>query len=414
MTVFWDFAALPPEVNSARMYAGPGSGPMMAAATAWDGLAGELELFASGYSSELTTVQGQLWSGPASTTMAAAAAPYVAWANVTAAQAEQAASQARAAAAAYEAAFAMTVPPAAVEANRMMLMALVATNFLGQNTAAIAATEALYGEMWAQDAAAMFGYAGASLPAAATLTPFNAPPKTTNPAGQAGQSAAATHAAGSATSGIAHTLAHSLAQATSALPQHMHSLSTAASTNPPATPPPTSTTPPPNPYYYITDWSSLQKVLNPFSDISNQSANLGVTIGDDGDTGAVNALMIRKFFLAEPSLGLLGGKGPFVTAAFQGVPFGGIGNGQMFVSASRAASVGQLSVPRSWVTSQPQSVTDQRAIAAQLVKSTEPAMEQPPMSLGPMRGSEPHYGGNSVIRMQGDRNFRMPRPAAGG
>ncbi len=31
-----DFGALPPEINSARMYAGPGSGPMLAAASAWD------------------------------------------------------------------------------------------------------------------------------------------------------------------------------------------------------------------------------------------------------------------------------------------------------------------------------------------------------------------------------------------
>ena len=37
-----DFAVLPPEVNSGRMYAGAGSGPLMAAAAAWDGLAAEL------------------------------------------------------------------------------------------------------------------------------------------------------------------------------------------------------------------------------------------------------------------------------------------------------------------------------------------------------------------------------------
>ncbi|MDD4867529.1 MAG: PPE domain-containing protein, partial [Mycobacterium sp.] len=36
------FGLLPPEVNSARMYAGPGSGSMLTAAEAWDGLAAQL------------------------------------------------------------------------------------------------------------------------------------------------------------------------------------------------------------------------------------------------------------------------------------------------------------------------------------------------------------------------------------
>ena len=56
-------------------------------------------------------------------------------------------------------------------------MALIATNVLGQNTPAIAATEAQYGEMWAQDAAAMYGYAGNSA-AATVVKPFTQPPQT--------------------------------------------------------------------------------------------------------------------------------------------------------------------------------------------------------------------------------------------
>lgn len=103
--------------------------------------------------------------------MTAAAAPYVAWMSVTAVRAEQAGAQAEAAAAAYEAAFAATVPPPVIEANRAQLMALIATNVLGQNAPAIAATEAQYAEMWSQDAMAMYGYAGASA-AATQLTPF--------------------------------------------------------------------------------------------------------------------------------------------------------------------------------------------------------------------------------------------------
>ena len=75
---------------------------------------------------------------------------------------------------------------------------LVATNFLGINTAAIMATEAQYAEMWAQDAGAMYGYAGSSA-AAATLTPFTPPRQNTNPAGLAAQSAAVANSGGTQT-----------------------------------------------------------------------------------------------------------------------------------------------------------------------------------------------------------------------
>ncbi len=56
------------------------------------------------------------------------------------------------------------LPPATVVANRGQLVTLVASNLLGHNAPAIAATEAQYAEMWAQDAAAMFGYAANSSP----------------------------------------------------------------------------------------------------------------------------------------------------------------------------------------------------------------------------------------------------------
>src|SRR5271167_4114154 len=84
-----DFAVLPPEINSARMYAGPGAGPMLAAASAWDGLAAELHSAASSYQSAITSLTAGPWLGPSSATMAAAAAPYVTWMQTAAAQAEQ-------------------------------------------------------------------------------------------------------------------------------------------------------------------------------------------------------------------------------------------------------------------------------------------------------------------------------------
>src|SRR6202000_781720 len=197
-----DFAFLPPEINSGRMYTGPGAGPMLAAAAAWDDRAAELSSTAASYASTVSSLTAGTWQGPSSESMATAAATFVEWMNTTAAQAEQTGNQAKAAVAAYEAAFAATVPPPVIEANRALLMMLIATNILGQNTPAIAATETHYMEMWAQDAGAMYGYAG-SASSASVLTPFAEPPQTTNPAGTAQQSAAAAQASTSGASNIA-------------------------------------------------------------------------------------------------------------------------------------------------------------------------------------------------------------------
>jgi PPE-repeat protein len=173
-----DFGALPPEVNSARMYAGAGTGPMMAAAAAWSALAGELSTAAAGYESVVAELTGEQWMGAASASAAAATQPFITWLNTTAAAAQRAAAQAAASAAAFEAAFAMTVPPPLIAANRAQLSTLVASNFLGINTPAIMATEAHYAEMWAQDAAAMYGYAASSA-AARQLNPMTPPAPTT-------------------------------------------------------------------------------------------------------------------------------------------------------------------------------------------------------------------------------------------
>ncbi|WP_324291072.1 PPE family protein [Mycobacterium sp. Aquia_213] len=194
-----DYALLCPEINSGRMYAGPGSGPMLAAAAAWDAVAAQLESAASGYAAEISGLTGR-WFGPSALAMIAAAAPYIAWLQAGAGQAAQTSAQAYAAAAAYEAAFAMTVPPPVIAANRVQLTALVATNFFGQNTAAIAATEAEYAEFWVQDATAMYAYAADSSTASA-LTSYNEPPRTTRDTGQATQARALAQTTANTTSG---------------------------------------------------------------------------------------------------------------------------------------------------------------------------------------------------------------------
>src|SRR6202167_4358394 len=190
-----DFGALPPEINSARMYMGPGSSSFQVAASAWNGLAAELQSAAQGYETTITQLASDEWTGPASAAMASAAQPYVTWMQETSAQAEQAAAQAQAAAAAYEQAFAATVAPPLVAANRAETAAAVQANVFGQYTPLIAPLEAQYGEMWAQDSAAMYGYAGQSA-AATQVTPFASPAATTNPAGTTAQSAAVSSAAG--------------------------------------------------------------------------------------------------------------------------------------------------------------------------------------------------------------------------
>ncbi|OBI48408.1 PPE family protein [Mycobacterium sp. E796] len=170
------FTFFPPEINSALMFAGAGSGPLFMAASAWDSLATDLAGAASSFQNVVTGLTDGAWAGPASMSMAAAATPYVGWLSAAAAQAETAALQARTAASAFETALAATVPTPAIAANRAQLMALIATNILGQNTPAIFMTEFEYMEMWAQDVAAMVGYHGGALGVAAALPAFSTPP----------------------------------------------------------------------------------------------------------------------------------------------------------------------------------------------------------------------------------------------
>lgn len=195
-----DYALLPPEVNSGRLYAGPGSAPMMAAASAWRGLAGEIASTVTSYETTISQLVDDEWTGPASASMAAAAKPYLAWMADTAAKAEQAATQATAAAAAFETAHTATPPPAVIAANRTQHARLVATNVIGQNTAAIMASEAHYLQMWAQAAGVMYSYA-ASAATATQLAPFTEPAENTNPAGQGNQAAATQQAATTAAGG---------------------------------------------------------------------------------------------------------------------------------------------------------------------------------------------------------------------
>jgi PPE-repeat protein len=338
----FDFAARPPEVNSALIYSGAGAGPLTAASSAFSNLSGELSSNAASYQAVIDQLAGSEWQGPSSQAMAASAQPYIAWLDTTSAQLQQAATQAIASAAAYETAFAASIPPPVIAANRAALAALVATNFLGINTPAIAANEALYGEFWAQDAAAMYGYAGASA-AAATLSPLTPPAQNTNPAGQGQQASAVSSAAGSnATSSTLNNTLGNLQNAAS------------AAANPAAAP-------------AADTVNGVLSALNGLFGqpiVANGIYNIGVTLA--WNTAMMTAtLPLLGHFLAGAPFGVtisdtapLGaGLGFGTTLAGASSGAGGLG-GATLAGMGSASSVGGMSVPAGWSAAAPGAATE--------------------------------------------------------
>jgi PPE-repeat protein len=310
-----DFGALPPEINSARMYSGPGPATMLAAAAAWDQLGGELHSAASHYQSVVSELASTSWQGPSSVSMVAAAAPQIRWLTATGAQAEQTAGQARVAVSVYETALAMTVPPPVIAANRAQLMTLSATNFLGQNTPAIAATEVLYAEMWAQDAAAMYGYADASA-VAATLLPSSEPPQTVNPGGLTTQTLAVSQAVGNS---VGMDVAVALPRLVSALPAVLEALASPVSEDP---------------------LLGLDLLL---ASVSAVTASASITASLTSIAGS----------LAVPTQVVGGGSASLGAVLANGAAGGALSSAQFAGAAvsadvGRAAALGALSVPQSW------------------------------------------------------------------
>ena len=82
---------------------------------------------------------------------------------------------------------------------------------MGQNTPLIAQLEAQYAQMWAQDAAAMYSYAGQSS-TATKLTPFQKAPEVTNQSAPVTQGAAVNNATANSTATNTSKVLSSLAQ----------------------------------------------------------------------------------------------------------------------------------------------------------------------------------------------------------
>ncbi|CKU46567.1 PPE family protein [Mycobacterium tuberculosis] len=394
-----DFGALPPEINSARMYAGPGSASLVAAAKMWDSVASDLFSAASAFQSVVWGLTTGSWIGSSAGLMVAAASPYVAWMSVTAGQAELTAAQVRVAAAAYETAYGLTVPPPVIAENRAELMILIATNLLGQNTPAIAVNEAEYGEMWAQDAAAMFGYAATAATATEALLPFEDAPLITNPGGLLEQAVAVEEAIDTA---AANQLMNNVPQALQQLAQPTKSIW---------------------PFDQLSElWKAISPHLSPLSNIVSMLNN-HVSMTNSGVSMASTLHSMLKGFApaAAQAVETAAENGVWAMSSLgsqlgSSLGSSGLGGG-VAANLGRAASVGSLSVPPAWAAAN-QAVTP-AAGALPLTSLTSAAQTDPGhmlggLPLGQLTNSGGGFGGVSNALRMPPRAYVMPRvPAAG-
>jgi PPE-repeat protein len=323
-----DFSALPPEINSGLLYTGPGAVPMMAAATAYANLAAEVSATATQWESIISFLTTEQWTGGGSAAAATAAQPIVTYLTDTATALEQAAAQATASAAAYETAFAATVPPPVIAANRASQLALMPFAVIPVVAAQIAALDAQYAEMWAQDALAMTAYqVGAT--AASALTPVTPLTTTTDPGVQS-----------LATANIA---AAPLLQAAAIPVQNTNILDS------------------------IDSFLGTPSVLNGINGAVNTAAwfvtngiTTGVSLGHTLAGAAVPAAAVSDVVPEAGSAGVMEGTVVRAVTPIGGMGFGGGATG----SLGQATTVGKLSVPATWSAAAP--------VQAELAAATAP------------------------------------------
>lgn len=326
------FSIFPPEINSGLIYTGAGSGALLEAATAWTQLSGDLMTTATATHSVIANLDST-WTGVGSSSATASTAPYVAWLEQAAATAATNASLATQAAALFETARAASVPPAVIAANRAMLLALVSTNFFGQNTPLIQATEHQYEVMWATDGSTMDSYSASAEATNKSLQQVSSPPQSaqaTTPGSAEGTATGGTGASSGAVTGYDFTTLGGILDAFG-----LQSLDTLL-----------------GPAVHAT---TVNSVMSPVS-----------TVGSLGSMGMRYLMMLQQFARAAPAAGALAGQtsargagtlmtqiGDFVNSKLQGavgVLAGHFSSATNAISAKlgQAASMGSLRVPQAW------------------------------------------------------------------
>jgi PPE-repeat protein len=306
-----------------------------------------------------------------------------------------------------------------IVANRVLLATLVATNFFGQNTPAIMATEAQYMEMWAQDAAAMYGYAASSA-AAAVLTPYQAPPNTSTPDAPAEQAAAVAQATSQPAGNSAQTAAQAVQAAS--IPQTLQQLALQQLNGSQFTTWPFSmlqsqlkdllTYGPPSP---SNNWFGITP---PLYNAGRQTlqAYFGVGIGNFGWS------MGQQLTFGPGGATAGAGGAWFPTPQFGGLHLGAVGGlggvhpaGAVSASTGAAGRVGMLSVPANWTTPTSEAAVTLTAAEETPVQAGANAVPGNAILRGmPMGGVGRRTAGYGYTNKYGFRYSVLTRPPSAG